>query len=394
MPVEDPEPVRIVYPVSEPVDPVRARFAQIVQTAHALAGRGAGVDLLVGRSPDPVTLLGLWGLSSLPALTIRSLPALRRDDGWLRPSWNAIYHWACLATVARRGGARRYDLVYVRHPKLAAFLVRFRSLLGCPLVYEAHELFHLTSPPGRAGPLRALEARLFSRVDAVVAITATLGQCIEEVFHPAAPIFVVPDGVGLDRFRPRAWRGGRRVCYVGQLYPWKGVDLLVRAMAHLPDEEALVVGGGPGDVSRLEDLAVAQGVAPRIRFTGQVPAREAAETLASAGVAVLPGTRTWRSSHFTSPLKLFEYMAAGVPIVAADLPSFREVLRHEENALLYAPDDPRALAGAIARVLDDPGLAARLRAQALAEVPGYSWPARADRLLEAFAAVARRPPRP
>jgi glycosyltransferase involved in cell wall biosynthesis len=93
---------------------------------------------------------------------------------------------------------------------------------------------------------------------------------------------------------------------------------------------------------------------------------------------------------FTSPLKLFDYMAAGVPIVASDLPALREVLRHEENALLARPGDPDAFAAAVRRLLADPVLAARLGRQARADVDGYSWDARAHALLDFFGGVSGR----
>src|SRR4029453_17817516 len=86
------------------------------------------------------------------------------------------------------------------------------------------------------------------------------------------------------------------------------------------------------------------------------------------------------STHFTSPLKLFEYMAAGRAIVASDLPAIREVLRHEVNALLVTPGDSTALAGGIERLLADSELAARLARNALNDVDDYTWSRRAEGL--------------
>jgi glycosyltransferase involved in cell wall biosynthesis len=85
--------------------------------------------------------------------------------------------------------------------------------------------------------------------------------------------------------------------------------------------------------------------------------------------------------YFTSPLKLYEYMAAGLPIVASDLPSLREVLRHDENALLVPPDEPAALADSLGRLLTDAALGERLRRQAHADVQGRTWSARAASVL-------------
>jgi glycosyltransferase involved in cell wall biosynthesis len=97
--------------------------------------------------------------------------------------------------------------------------------------------------------------------------------------------------------------------------------------------------------------------------------------MSAAAVVPLPDNPMAR--YFTSPLKVFEYMAAGLPIVASELPALREVLRHEENALLVPPDDAPALAAALRRLTSEPALAERLRHQAHADVAGRTWEARA-----------------
>ena len=99
-----------------------------------------------------------------------------------------------------------------------------------------------------------------------------------------------------------------------------------------------------------------------------MPHVEVRARVADAAVAVVPLPDNLMARYFTSPLKLFDYMAAGVPIVASDLPSIREVLTDGDNALLMPPDDPVALAATIRRLLVNPGLADRLRRTAFEQV--------------------------
>jgi glycosyltransferase involved in cell wall biosynthesis len=112
-----------------------------------------------------------------------------------------------------------------------------------------------------------------------------------------------------------------------------------------------------------------------------------AARLRDADVLILPNRPSAISTDFTSPLKLFEYMASGRPIVASDLPSFREILRDGENALLVEAGNPQALVAGITRIKDDPALAARLARQAAADVRDYTWPRRAERLEAYFRTV-------
>jgi len=88
------------------------------------------------------------------------------------------------------------------------------------------------------------------------------------------------------------------------------------------------------------------------------------------------------SRYFTSPLKLFDAMAAGTPLVASDLDSIREIVRDGENGVLVDPDSPTALAAGLRRVLDDPPFAAAIAATARAEAAQYTWERRAERILD------------
>jgi glycosyltransferase involved in cell wall biosynthesis len=177
--------------------------------------------------------------------------------------------------------------------------------------------------------------------------------------------------------------------YAGHLYPWKGVDVFVRALAMVPGVRGLVVGGHPGesDLARVEALAREVGVSDRLTITGLVPPNEVARRLATADVLVLPNTPSAISERYTSPLKLFEYLTIGRPIVASDLPAIREVLTNDRDALLVPAGDVSALAAALTRVANDAALAERLGAASAALAADYTWDRRAERLEAALTAA-------
>jgi glycosyltransferase involved in cell wall biosynthesis len=173
----------------------------------------------------------------------------------------------------------------------------------------------------------------------------------------------------------------------------------------VPHARVVIVGGQTNwteddpDIRALGERARQLGVAERVELRGHVPYDRVPSVLAEASVALLPLPDEPVARLFTSPLKLFDYMAAGVPIVASDLPALREVLRHEQNALLATPGDPESFANAIRRILADSELASRLGAQARADVHGHSWDARANALLSflggaSSTAVAAAPHQP
>ena len=366
--------MHILYPVPEILPDPRARFIQIVNTCCSLARRECRVILCAGvrHGVPPGKVLDAYGLDAPSNLEVVRLPVLR---GAL--SWHVPFHFAFLARAAKEPDA----VVFGRYLKLTHFLLRNRWAHKRPVVFEAHEIFHKTTVrPGKAAALKAMEAYVYREADAVITITATLAEDIAELFGRKAEK-VIPDGVGSEFLKVRRRGKGSYLLYTGQFYPWKGVEVFVRSLSDLPDQRAVVVGGSGEVLERLKRLAEELGVAGRVEFPGTVPHAGIREYLEEARVAVLPNL-AGGVSRFTSPLKLFEYMAAGVPIVASDLPALREVLRDRENAVLVPPGDSEALAAGIRSLLADEALAARIAARAREEATGYTWEHRAGRIRE------------
>src|SRR5262249_30048593 len=129
------------------------------------------------------------------------------------------------------------------------------------------------------------------------------------------------------------------ILYAGQLYPWKGADVLVEAFARVPRGRLLILGGiaGEADTARVRALVERLGLGARVDMPGLVPQARVADALARATIVAVPFLRTAMTERHTSPLKAFEAMASGRAIIASDLPSTREVLRHGQTAWLVPP---------------------------------------------------------
>jgi SAM-dependent methyltransferase len=175
------------------------------------------------------------------------------------------------------------------------------------------------------------------------------------------------------------------VLYAGHLYVWKGVDVLAKAAALLPDNARVIFVGGIDHDIRAFRERFANGeneIAAKIVVAGRRPHELIPYYLKAADVLVLPNSaRRDISRLYTSPLKLFEYMASGTPIVASDLPSIREIL-NENNSVLCAPDNPVVLAATISKILNDGGLSAKISVQALSDVIEHTWDKRAAAIVD------------
>jgi glycosyltransferase involved in cell wall biosynthesis len=418
--------MRILYLGSTDLPQPKARAIQIVHTCHALACAGADVTLVAGRrgrSGEPAALRS-YGLAPHPRLRLVRVPIARIPPtapplvlAWFTRVWQASYLAGLLAVLPRELAMRRPDVVFVRDLRTARLAAGPAHAVGARLLVEVHGLpsFEVAQRAGRAilpesevGRLRALEQDVFDRADHIVTITECARQLvIKEYSIPPERVRTVPDGTRIPTSYPPLSRaagegaGGRgpkcppAVYYVGQLYPWKGAGLVVDVAARAPEARFVIVGGMPNgargdpDVDVLARRAREAGAA-NVQLRGYLPYARVADELRAARIALLPLPDEPVARYFTSPLKLFDYMGAGLPIVASDLPALREVLRQEDNALLARPGNPDAFAEAVRRLLHEPALAERLGRQARADVERYSWQARAAALLDVIGGTSVR----
>jgi glycosyltransferase involved in cell wall biosynthesis len=422
--------MRLLYLGNTDVPQTKARAIQIVHTCHALARAGTDVTLAVGRRGrgGSVQALHEYGLAPHARLRLLRLPIVRippsappRVLAQFSRVWQASYLAGLAAALPFELARRRPDVVFARDLRTARLAAGPTHMVGARLVFEVHGLpsYEVAHGAGRANlpvsevaRLRALEDAVFERADTIVTITECARQIlIDEYGVPSDKVKTVADGTTVGTLTPQPLRGANIDCvdiplpaareggrpeiyYVGQLYPWKGAGLVIDVAARLPEANVVIVGGQTNwtmddpDIAALGERSRDLGVAERVELRGHVPYDRVPDVLSAASVALLPLPDEPVARLFTSPLKLFDYMAAGVPIVASDLPALREVLRHEENALLARPEDPDAFAAAVRRVLNDPALAVRLGRQARVDVAGYSWDARARALLGAMGSAA------
>lgn len=379
-------------PVRFPTE--KAHGLQIAQNCEALADAGYDVHLWTAQRRNTSAMRAIDDIYAHYGIhenfTLAKLPVIdlyRVAGGDLRIERIAFY--IVLATylivLLLRLPFARADVIYSRDDYVLAVLSRF--LPKHKLAYEAH-LFATTERGAR------LQTAVVRSVASIVAITPRLAQDLiqERSASPTATI-VAHDGVQGARFANLPTREAARealawpldvliVGFVGRLHMLnmdKGVGTLVDALAHVPGV-AIGLVGGPDEMAQiLRQRWLAHGL-PEAQFlyAGQVAPSQVPLYLRAFDICAMPHPFTRQFAYYTSPLKLFEYMAAERAIVASDLPGWSNVLQHEVNALLTAPDDVLSLAAAIQRLRDDPSLREQLGQKARQDVLAhYTWAARA-----------------
>lgn len=374
-----------------------ARRLQVAATLRALARQGAEVHFLVGRFAGLEACLAELGLAGAPGLIPEPVAMLQKGPGEGLPfSWHGVYHRAALARL-RRLAREGLAWVLVRHLKLADYLLPRLGAAGPRLCFEAHELFSQTAAeegasPGKVAHLAAMETRVFGQCHCLAAISRPLAAELARRPEVRGPLALAPSGVEESFFAlGEGVREPDLAAYAGGLGAWKGVDLLLRALALVPGARLEVRGGEPGsaDWERLTALAAELGLGPRLKLRPKADQATVRELLGRASLAVWPGSGGQRiAAEFTSPLKLFEYLAAGCAVLAPDLPAARGVLTHQRDAWLFRADDPQALAQGLEKLLREPDLAQGLARAGRELARGYTWEARAGALLTAMEAAA------
>ena len=352
-----------------------ANSLQVMKACQALVQLGHQLTLLVpGSKSTNIDLRQHYGLQT-------DFPI-----EWLSASSRRVFTWQAV----RRAHALKADLLYSWFPQSSVFGL----LSKLPVIFEIH-----IQPTGFFGPLWHRAFATLRGHKRLASITRALADILERDFHmhfSADEVVIAPNGVDLERFvslpDPVTARGqiGLReiptVMCTGHLYAGRGVELFLALAKLLPQAQFVWVGGRPEDVKNWKQRAEGD----NITFTGFVPNRELPLYQAAADVLLMPYSRsimgssgTADSANVASPMKMFEYMAAGRAIVTSDLTVIREVL-NERNAVFCKPDDIENWRLEIRSLLSDKTRRIELGSRARQDVQGYTWLARAECILNGF----------
>lgn len=282
---------------------------------------------------------------------------------------------------------KKETIIYSKDANLYLISLLLKTFFGYKTCFESHMMF---------GKLKDFIIAKFS--DYVVCTTSKLKSELVSIVagEQKAEIFVEPDAVDLEIFdidvsREEARKilgipnGIKIIGYTGSFRTFgmeKGVGDAIKALSLLEDKTAQfwAIGGKEEDVKYYEKIAKELEIPERVRLSLPCDQPKLALYQKAFDVLVMPFPYTEHFAKYMSPLKMFEYMASGTPIITSDLPSIREIL-DEESAILVSPDDPQALAERIEKVLADQTLAQHIAQTAFKNVRGYTWAERARAIL-------------
>ncbi|WP_375574304.1 glycosyltransferase family 4 protein [Ahrensia marina] len=379
-----------VYYISPSILPSRtANSAHVAHQCAGLAMAGAKVTLVTKRgiadpSRLPEAISTAYGISSNSFATL---------SYFSRSEWGNSLRIAVLA-LAQLARQARPDLVISRNLYAAYILA---VALRWPLVFETHQL--------EFGLRKLLQCAIMTRPNTLTVVISEQLKSILTDHHSVAPAcsIVLHDAApaGIEPLAPShryselaalvpnldisEWES---VCgYFGHLYAGRGIKIIESMAAARPNVLFLVVGGNNADVAAHRSNTCLENLV----YTGFVQHPVALRAMSACDVLLMPyqrnvsiGVANQDTARWMSPMKMFEYLASGTPIISSDLPVLREVLEDGHTALLAPPDVPEAWIGCLDRLLDDPDLAETIGAAGhQAYLTKHTWQLRAEAILAA-----------
>lgn len=369
--------MRIVYLANTRIPSRRANSKNVMKMCQALAHNGHKVVLMNYDYPDVekniTDVYDFYGVDK--CFPIKLLPRRGQSS---RIDYRTRIKWFVRM--------QRPDLIIMRDHSLRYDPAR----MGIPIVLDAHKLIY--SPRDIAPFRKLLASDHFTRM--ITNCNALRSAYLRNYHIPEERIQALHNGADLPKnVQPlRLKENGRlQVGYIGHLYPGKGMEIISALAPRCPHVDFHVVGGTTADAAfwqeKLKDAA-------NVRFHGFQPHQEAVRWQLTMDVLLVPCQREVASAgggglnigDWMSPIKIFEYMAAGKAILASDLPAVREILSHNKNAFLCAPDDIDAWMKALKFLSDHPAQRSSLGATAREHFQqNYTWQGRAKQLLAGLA---------
>jgi glycosyltransferase involved in cell wall biosynthesis len=356
-----------------------ANSIQAMKVVHALKQSGQDVRLWVPEfeRSDWGTLADMYGLTTgFDVIWLPFLPRLKQYDFTLKA-----------VSAAARWGA---DVIYTWALQAAVF----GRLRGKATVMEFHDF-----PMGRNGPVLFKIYQRFKGRKLTLCTTRALAEGIEERFKMRITedeLQIAPNGTETERYanlplpeearKQLELKEGFTVGYSGHFYPGRGMGLLTEIAQLLPDVNFLWLGGRQEDILPWQDKLSAQAI-HNVTITGFIPNTRLPLYQAAADVLVMPygkkisGSSGGDISRVINPMKMFDYLAAGRPIIASEVPVFHEVLT-EETAIFCEPENSQNWAKAIKELQDDPEKRTQMSERAKASAEKYTWKNRARITLE------------
>jgi glycosyltransferase involved in cell wall biosynthesis len=334
----------------------------------------------------------------------------------LKPTLMLFHRYFCFFSYYRNCYLRinrgKYDVFHAHDLNTLPIAYVLAKQNNAKLVYDSHELYverNKIKPSSRIKKhiLRHIEGYLVRRSDAVFTVNRTLAAEMARRYKIKTPGIVMNTPARFSGFDKVSNNTGRLrsellipsnkkiLLYVGAITFNRGLEELIQSLEFLPECHLVYMGYGTEQFKkRLQDLACDLKVSDRFSFFGPVPTDQVIHYAAGVDLGVAPIANACLSYYFCSPNKLFEYMNAGLPVIASNFPELEKVVLGHHIGLTFDPANPQSIAEVARKILDNPAMREKMAVNALKASMLYNWENEAGKLLHIYDCVTDVSPRP
>jgi glycosyltransferase involved in cell wall biosynthesis len=375
--------VRVAYICADPGIPVFGKKGcsiHVQEVIRALLKQGCQVDLFATRIGGEVP-------QDLANVVVHELPAIPKLERAMREQIALAGNLVLRLELEKFG---RFDFIYERYSLWSHSGMEFAQAMGIPGLLEVNSPL-ITEQAQHRGLIdyqgaEAVASRVFSAATALIAVSEEVKAYLMN-YVDGSKVHVIPNGVNPQRFsnlRPASEKESFIVGFVGSLKPWHGLPILTEAFSLLrqrvPNARLLIVGDGPERENLVGELA-ARGLDADTQFTGAVNPDQVPQLLGLMDVAVAPYAA--QSNFYFSPLKVYEYMAAGLPVVVSEIGQLTDLIEPGVNGMLCPPGDAIALAATLEKLWRSPALRHNLgQAARKTVIAHHTWDAIAQQIID------------
>lgn len=389
--------MRMAYLLTDHGIPVfgdKGASVHVRELSNALCDMGHTVSILCGKRGSG-SYESKFECQKVPEISATSAQVQDDDPNAARIAKESRYLQSAESMVnvfLHEHAKKRFDVMYERYSLWSKAGVTAAKKAGIPVILEVNAPLVVEQSAYRelalADEAKAIEHACFSQADVIITVSETLAQYVIDHGGHQDQVVVMPNGVNDGLFHPMvtaanvAEAEGRFViAFSGSLKQWHGVDVLMTAFQELCRRMAglhlLVIGDGPMS-EWLQGFVAGSNLQSNVTFTGWTPHHQIPALIAAADVCVAPYPQL--ENFYFSPLKLFEYLAMGKPVIASDIGQIRAVIQHHENGILVPPGNERHLADALEMLCVNAPLRAQLSAAAYQSSRPYTWKQNAARV--------------
>ncbi|MGH7885214.1 MAG: glycosyltransferase family 4 protein [Thermodesulfobacteriota bacterium] len=371
--------LRVLYVGSPPLFEKGASSIHMMKMCQAMSNLGIQVELVLPGNFSKKRLFDYYSVK--PNFEVKTI---RFTDKFARQILHGIF-----SSFYARSNRKKYDFVMTRNIVFAYIATVY---VGIPTIYDAHH------PPVNKSAVAMLKTFIQSKYFMGMSFNS---NGLLKLYSKAGIVpqnsVVAHNGVEIEKFDVGADKNELRknlniprnsiiVTYSGNTYEGRGIEYIIQVARYMKDVEFLIVGGSEKD-NHVYKLFVKQIGITNIKFTGFVDHKKVADYLLASDILLMPYTRNVTikggtdAYQFTSPIKLFEYMAAERPIIASSIPSVMEILKDGMNSVIIEPGNGEELAKTIRGLIKDKNIALFIAKNARREVSKYTWEKRVEKII-------------